>query len=185
MPLGLIATKWHLTHVTFNLILYMIFATISITIYDICHLFLGFLVFGFLVFGVFVCFFWKSYLKKLSLYEKEVSDVVESHLDTGTTAPPLLSPNSNTITISVIILAPQSPSLLSNSTHNHHLFDQTPNTHSSYLLPNCITSEKERKLHNFRKGKKHCTPSEKEKYCHVLASLQQNSCTKRVLHSEP
>ena len=61
MPLGLIATKWHLTHVAFNLILYMIFATITITIYDIFHLsFLGFL-------GVFLCFFFKSYRYPLKL----------------------------------------------------------------------------------------------------------------------
>ena len=52
MPLGLIATKWHITHVAFNLLLYMIFATIIITIYDIGHR-LIFRALG----GVLVCFF--------------------------------------------------------------------------------------------------------------------------------
>ena len=34
----LIATMWHLPHVAINQLLYMIFATNIITIYDICHL---------------------------------------------------------------------------------------------------------------------------------------------------
>ena len=51
MPPGLFATKWHLPHVAFNLSLYMIYATINITIYDICHLlFLGFLGSFFVIF---------------------------------------------------------------------------------------------------------------------------------------
>ena len=53
-----------------------------------------------------------------------------------------------------------------------------------------ITSEKEGKLHTFREGKtlhhleneKHCTTSEKKKYCHVLASLQRNRFTEGDLH---
>ena len=71
MPLGLIATKWHLTHVTFDLLLYMIFATIIITIYDICHrLFLGF-------WGVFFAGFFKSYKYPLKFISRRASEAGE------------------------------------------------------------------------------------------------------------